>query len=80
MPKRAQQVIQRLEYKNIDMKVSEVSAGEFARIASIDEPNDSLICSLYHRIKDKEFTICWVDRPELTQFLKLIDEIRNVTD
>jgi hypothetical protein len=80
LPKHAQQAIQRLEYKNIDLKVSEVSAGEFARIASIDEPNDTLICNLYHRIKDKEFTICWVERSELRQFLKLVDDIRTAVD
>lgn len=80
LSKQAKPVIDRLKIRGSALKVSEVSAGEFARVASLREDNETLMCSLYHRIKDKEFTICWVENSELAQFLKLVAEIRNADD
>jgi predicted nucleic acid-binding protein len=48
-----------------------------ARIASIEEPNETLICSFRERVKNREFAIRWVQASDLEQFLKLACEIKN---
>jgi hypothetical protein len=76
-PRIAKQAIEYLEYNHIALKVSEVSAGEFVRIVSLGESNETLLCNLYERVKSRQFAICWVQRSDIAKFLGLVDEVRN---
>lgn len=76
-PRIAKQAIEYLEYNHIALKVSEVSAGEFVRIVSLGEPNETLLCNLYERVKGGEFTVCWVQGSDFEQFFKLANEIKD---
>ncbi|MCJ7457080.1 hypothetical protein MUP07_10155 [Candidatus Bathyarchaeota archaeon] len=76
--KRAKQVIDRLRNKGVELKISETSVGELARVVVRDKNDEALLCNLFRRAKEnQEFTICGVQNDDLTQFVQLVGELRN---
>lgn len=76
--KRAKQVIDRLRNKGVQLKISETSAGELARVVVRDKNDEAILCNLFHRAKEnQEFAICGVHEKDLLRFLQVVAEVRD---